>query len=94
MRVAALIMILVIFQSQALWAGVEENKAFRNKVNQSIKAECTQKNDNERFTCWLNKSPEKCQGLVLERNFSEWSRCVESCGSANWFSRTFGECSI
>lgn len=94
MRITILLMSLTVFLSQSVWAGEQENKAFRDQVNKRIKEKCSQQTADERFSCWQENSPEKCQGFVIARDTAEWSRCVQSCGSASWFSKTFGECSI
>ncbi len=85
--------ILLSFSVSVL-ADAQSNKAFRDTVNNAIKEECIQKDDNERHRCWIDKSPEKCQGFAIESDSVQWAKCIQSCGSANWFSRTFGECSL
>lgn len=93
MRIIILLTSLSFFLSQSVWADEQDNKAFRDQVNKAIKEQCKQQSGEERFSCWLDNSPEKCKGFVIARDTAEWSRCVQSCGSASWFSKTFGECS-
>ena len=47
----------------------------------------------ECLNCWEKHSPTKCKSLVYVDDSTAWSRCVYSCGGAEVYSKTFGECS-
>lgn len=70
-------------------AGVE---LLRDKY-QELRTECSGKVGVDYFNCWSSISPRKCSSLVYDNDRTAWDRCVISCGSAGFFSRTLGQCS-
>ncbi len=70
-----------------------ENSDYLNGVVGTCREECEGERGADLLNCWADYSPEKCKGLIYDVNKTAWKRCVYSCGTANIYSKTFGDCS-
>lgn len=71
----------------------DKNKDYLDKVISKFTDECKDKSGINYLNCWAEYTPKRCKGLVYGKDRSAWARCVYSCGSASFYTKTFGECS-
>lgn len=82
-----------ILISKPLFADNKENREYLDEVVREFQEECRGRDGFDYLNCWSEHSPKKCKSLVYGQDHMAWSRCVYSCGSAGFYSKTFGECS-
>lgn len=68
----------------------EKNRLFLAEVVSDIQKKC--QTGTTFAECRADQTPKKCKSLVYG-DPSGWARCVYSCGSASFFSKSIGECS-
>ena len=81
---------LSLITSLALANQTDEQKYF-DKVRVKIQDKC--KNSKNYIQCRVDNSPSKCKSLAFNNDLGSWARCVRSCGSASFISKSVGECS-
>jgi hypothetical protein len=80
-------------QSAPKKADSNPNSEFLKKTISNFREKCEGKEGIDYLNCWADYSPKRCKSLVYGKDRSAWSRCVFSCGSAGFYSQTFGDCS-
>jgi len=93
MKMFAIAIALIFLICASANASKDENTEFLNATIEKFKKECKDEKGIDYLNCWSEYSPKKCKGLVYGKDRMTWSRCVYSCGSAGFYSKTFGECS-
>lgn len=92
MRIFFAAIVFIAFCSGAN-AGDINPSEYVSEVFYDFQEECADESGMDYLNCWSDHSPEKCKGLVYDRNKAAWMRCVASCANASIYSKTFGDCS-
>ena len=82
--------IISVTSTIAIANQVDEQKYF-DKVLIKIKDNCQVSRNY--MQCRADNSPGKCKSLAFNEDLGSWARCVRSCGSASFVSKSIGECS-
>ncbi|WP_136805157.1 hypothetical protein [Desulfosediminicola flagellatus] len=88
-----ILVIFLLFSVTPCMAAEQNDDEYFNEVVKLFEKNCKEKSNSEFLKCLAEYTPEKCKSLVYGRDRLAWKECISSCGSANIYSKTFGECS-
>ena len=83
--------IIISMTSTLTIANQADEQKYFEKVAIKIKDNCQVARNY--MQCRADNSPGKCKSLAFNEDLGSWSRCVRSCGSASFVSKSIGECS-